>query len=146
MFVSDVGEGVGDDVSLGDKTTLWAMRRLKLEENAKTVFASFSAPQSINQAEPALHLPPMKESLGKFFKYLSGGLSRPSSCSPFSTLGWLFFKHSAGDAEALQSLRYATINSDHVDNCANFVLCNAIGESATAMNLPFTHLAQSAQH
>ncbi len=57
-----------------------------------------------------------------------------------------FLDDSTGNAEAFHRLRNTTIDSNNMDDGPDFVLADAISDRAAAVELPFGHLSQSANH
>ena len=53
------------------------------------------------------------------------------------------FKHLSRNTKALQRLRHAAINTNHMDNRADFILGDAVVDRATTMGLPFLHFDHS---
>ncbi len=82
------------------------------------------------------------------YKLRARSLILSQSClSEFDEFGQLFgFKHLSCHAEAFQSLGYTAIDADHVDDGPDFLFRDAIVNCAFAVDFPFVHFPQRADH
>ena len=58
----------------------------------------------------------------------------------------MFFEHFSSHAETFKALRDAAINSDNVNDRTDFFHGYTVADCPTAMDFPFVHLAQGANH
>ena len=58
----------------------------------------------------------------------------------------MFLQHFSCNPEAFKGLGNAAVNSDNVADGANLLFGHAVGNRPPAMNFPFVHVAQCADH
>lgn len=65
---------------------------------------------------------------------------KTSNCGQPASISLLLIQDFAGHAKILKSLRNPTINADDVDDCADFVLGDTVGDRATTVGLSLIHI------